>query len=396
MAQKNHEIENVNGETLHAVLELPLGQPPKAYAIFAHCFTCNSDLRAVRTITRELTNFGFGVMRFDFTGLGESDGSFADTNFTHNLKDLETVSNYMGENYRAPELIIGHSLGGAAAIIAASQLENIKAVAAIAAPADPQHVTHLFGDKKDVMEREGMAEVNIGGRPFMLKKQFLDDLKAQDSKSVLKNLRKPLLVMHAPQDKIVNIENAAIIYERAFHPKSFVSLDGADHLLSNQKDSTYVAKTIGTWAERYVLGDNSDDDLSPEEDQVVAQWIAGKGFTTQISNGRQTILADEPKKVGGDDLGFSPYELLTAALGACTAMTLKLYSERKKWPLEEVKVFVSHKKVHKTDSENCEDEKTKLDVYEKRIVLNGDLSEEQKNRLLEIAEKCPVNKTLLN
>ena len=252
MAQHHHDIKNTNGEQLHAIMDMPENDTPKAYIMFAHCFTCNIDLRAVRTITKGLTDFGFAVMRFDFTGLGESGGEFADTNFTHNIIDLKTVADFMAEEYEAPSLIVGHSLGGAAALVAADKINSINAVVTIAAPAEPAHVTHLFDDKIDEMESEGQAEVNIGGRPFVLKKQFLDDLQEQNNKDIIKNLRKPLLVMHSPQDKIVSIENAAKIYERAFHPKSFISLDGADHLLSNRKDSAYVAKIISAWADRYL------------------------------------------------------------------------------------------------------------------------------------------------
>lgn len=252
MSQHHHDIKNANGEDLHAIMDIPKDGDPKAYIMFAHCFTCNIDLRAVRTITKGLTDFGFAVMRFDFTGLGESGGEFADTNFTHNIIDLKTVADFMAEEYEAPSLIIGHSLGGAAALVAADKIESINAVVTIAAPAEPAHVTHLFEDKIDEMESEGQAEVNIGGRPFVLKKQFLDDLQEQNNKDIIKNLRKPLLVMHSPQDKIVSIENAAKIYERAFHPKSFISLDGADHLLSNRKDSAYVAKIISAWVDRYL------------------------------------------------------------------------------------------------------------------------------------------------
>lgn len=266
-------------------------------------------------------------------------------------------------------------------------------IASIAAPTDPAHVTHLFEDNIETMNREGQANVNIGGRSFVLKKQFLDDLSSQESKEAIKELRKPMLLLHSPQDKIVDIENAAKIYERAFHPKSFVSLDGADHLLGKRKDSAYVAKVIGAWAERYISG-NEVKHTSPEDHQVVAKWSSGSGFITQISNGYNTILADEPKDSGGDNEGFSPYELLTAALGACTAMTLKLYAERKKWPLDEVSVYVTHSQNHKADSEDCPDENKKLDHYEKSLTLIGDLSDEQKDKLHAIAERCPVNKTL--
>ncbi|NJN26757.1 MAG: alpha/beta fold hydrolase [Cyclobacteriaceae bacterium] len=396
MSTSKLTIKNSNGEQLHATLELPANKKPVQFAIFAHCFTCSSDLGVVRNISRELTNFGFGVLRFDFTGLGSSEGDFADTNFSHNLKDLRIVNDYLKENYDAPMLLVGHSLGGAAVLIAALQLDNIKAVATIAAPSDPEHVKHLLAHGMDEMALKGEARVSIGGRSFMIKKQFLEDLEKHSLSTVLNKLRKPILILHAPQDSIVGINNAAEIYQSAHHPKSFVSLDGADHLLSDKRDSLYAAKTIGTWAERYLLEDDSVKNrvIDTKGEQVAVHWKSKDIFTTQISNNRHAITADEPVDAGGADLGFSPYELLNAALGACTAMTLKLYAERKKWPLEEVYVYLTHDKRHVDDCEECADRKAKIDHIKKRLEFVGDLSEEQKMRLAEIAALCPVHKTL--
>lgn len=396
MSTERLDIKNSNSERLHATLELPANQRPLQYAIFAHCFTCSSNLGVVRTISRELTSYGFGVLRFDFTGLGSSEGDFTDTNFTHNLKDIGIVSDYLTKNYEAPSLLVGHSLGGAAVLMAASQFENIKAVATIGAPSDPKHVKHLLEHGMDEMILKGEARINVGGRSFMMKKQFLDDLEMHSLEKALKSLRKPILILHSPQDKIVGINNAAEIYQHAHHPKSFISLDGADHLLSEKKDSLYASKTIGTWAERYLLSDNSvgSSVIETKGEQVVAHWKSEDHFTTQISNNRHAITADEPADSGGADLGFSPYELLNAALGACTAMTLKLYAERKKWPLEEVYVYLSHDKRHVDDCEDCTGNSAKIDYIKKKLEFVGDLTEEQKRRLTEIAALCPVHKTL--
>jgi uncharacterized OsmC-like protein/pimeloyl-ACP methyl ester carboxylesterase len=398
MAFEDIEIHNSNGERLQAQLELPANKKAVAFALFAHCFTCSSDLRVVRYISRELTHFGFGVLRFDFTGLGQSEGNFSDTNFSHNLADLREVNSWLAKHYRAPSLLIGHSLGGAAALMAAAELDNVKAVATIGAPADTEHVTHLFAGGETELERKGQAEVSIGGRPFVIKKQFIEDLRKHELKEVLSAMRKPVLIMHSPQDTVVGIDNAARLYHAAHHPKSFVSLDGADHLLSAKADSLYAARTIGTWAQRYVLQQSREQaqPLSTQGMQVVAHLDLEDNFTTQISNGQLTILADEPADVGGDQLGLTPYDLLNAALGACTNMTLKLYAERKKWPLEEVYTYLTHSKKHLEDSSGKSENLGKIDHIDKRIELKGDLSPEQRQRLLEIAAKCPVHRTLTN
>lgn len=380
-------IPNSNGETLHANLDLPANKQVKQYAIFAHCFTCSSQLSIVRNISKELTLFGFGVLRFDFTGLGHSEGDFADTNFSHNLQDLIAVNDYLTKHFEAPTLLIGHSLGGAAVLIAAEQLQNIKAVATIGAPYNALHVKHLLEGKKEELIEKGQATLSIGGRSFKMKKQFLDDLKQHDSETVLPKLRLPILILHSPQDTIVGIDNAAKIYQLARHPKSFISLDGADHLLTKKEDSIYAARSIATWADRYLNISSEVIPLKPNDAQIVAQLNLADGFTTQISNGRNSLVADEPKNVGGDDFGLAPFELLQAALGACTNMTLKLYAERKKWPLKEVYTHLSFSK-----DASSEDGR---DIITKKIELEGDLTTEQKERLVEIAAKCPVNKTLL-
>lgn len=380
-------IPNSNGETLHANLDLPANKKVLQYAIFAHCFTCSSQLSIVRNISNELTRHGFGVLRFDFTGLGHSEGDFADTNFSHNLEDLISVNNYLVANHEAPTLLIGHSLGGAAVLMAAQQLGNVKAVATIGAPSSAKHVAQLFGDKKEDILENGQAKLSIGGRPFEMKKQFLDDLEQHSSEDVLPKLRIPILILHSPQDTVVGIDNAAQIYKLARHPKSFISLDGADHLLSKKEDSLYAARSIATWADRYLNTGQTTQILKPNDAQIVAHLNLQDGFITQISNGNNSLLADEPKSAGGEDLGLSPYELVQAGLGACTNMTLKLYAERKQWPLKEVYTHLSF-------SRQTIDEK-KVDLITKKIELEGDLTDEQKQRLVEIAAKCPVNKTLM-
>lgn len=327
-------IPNANGKTLHATLELPTNKKVRQYCIFAHCFTCSSQLSIVRTISSELTLYGFGVLRFDFTGLGMSEGEFADTNFSHNLQDLFTVNDYLAAYYQAPTLLIGHSLGGLAVLVSAGKLSNIKAVATIGAPADAVHVSHLLGNKEDIINK-GEAAISIGGRPFKIKKHFLEDLENHDTKNIIPKLRIPLLILHSPQDTVVGIENAATIYQLAHHPKSFISLDGADHLLTKKADSLYAARSIATWADRY-LNNNEEEEkqLKPKNAQVVAHHDLQNNFTNQISNGRNSLLADEPKNVEGGELGLAPFELLQAALGACTNMTLKLLCRTHKMKLK--------------------------------------------------------------
>lgn len=388
MRNKELKIERNKDVTLHAYLELPADGKPEQYALFAHCFTCNSELSAVKNISRQLTSHGFGVVRFDFTGLGKSTGDFSDSDFSANIEDLCEVSDYLRENYSAPSLIIGHSLGGAAALVAAQKIKEIKAVATIGAPAATDHVTHLFEGDLDEIKREGSAEVNIGGRPFKINRKFVQDLDSHDVLGHLKDLKKPLLILHSPQDKIVSIDNAAEIYQSAFHPKSFVSLDGADHLLKKSRDSKYAGKVIGAWVERYLeTSIDKKERIDTRGHNVAAHLVLEDGFITQITNGKQSIIADEPEDVGGDDSGFAPYELISAGLAACTSMTVKLYAERKEWPLEEVYVYVNHQKAKGNGDK-------KHDVFTKKLDFVGDLDEKQKKRLVEIAAKCPTHKTL--
>lgn len=386
-------FKNKEGHSLVGRLELPVNQHPHNYAIFAHCFTCNKNLTAIKNISRTLSAKGFGVLRFDFTGLGESEGEFGDSNFSGNIEDLTAASDYLTANYQAPALLIGHSLGGAAAIFAASEIDSIQAVATVGAPSDPEHVKHLLRNSVAEIEQNGKAIVNIGGRDFTIRKQFLDDLEQKTLSATITNLRKPLLILHSPQDRTVGIQNAEEIYKAAHHPKSFISLDGADHLLMNKKDSIYVGEVISGWAKRYLKIDE-EAQLPYTKHQVVASLDFEDGFTTNMKVGNHNIIADEPISYGGNDFGPSPYDLISAGLSACTAMTLQMYAKRKNWHIENVEVHTSHSKIHAEDCEDCESSKTKIDTFHRQIKITGNFDTNQLKRLLQIADKCPVHKTL--
>jgi len=393
MKRTKLEIVNKRGNRLSASLELPANGKPHFYAIFAHCFTCNSTLEPVRNISRMLTNYGFGVVRFDFMGLGHSEGEFAESHFSGNVDDLISVSDYLSDHFKAPSLLIGHSLGGAAAIVAASRLENIKAVATIAAPASVSHAKRLFSGQVDLQSKEAV-EVTIEGRPFKIDAEFVKDFDKTDLIAIVKSLRKPLLVMHAPHDKSVGIENARELYHHAFHPKSFISLDNADHLLTNSKDSQYVGNMIGTWAQRY-FGEVENEMLDPEGEQLVAHInVKQDNFTTLMQTRNHSLIADEPESFGGDDLGPAPYDFLSAALASCSVLTVKLYAERKGWDLEEVYVYTTYAKKHSDDLMVDVENPGNIEVITKKLKFIGNLTQEQRNRLTEIAAKCPVHKTL--
>ena len=391
MPSQRLHFKNSVGYELSARLELPANQHPHTYALFAHCFTCNKNLTAVRNIARALTQRGIGVLRFDFTGLGESEGEFADTNFTGNVLDLISAAEFMSESNMPPSIMIGHSLGGAAVLCAAQNTPSVRAVATIGAPAEPAHVSHLFDEDIQKIQRDGAAVVDLGGRKFKVKKQFLDDLEEQSLKEKLRDLDRALLVMHSPQDLTVEVENARRIYEAARHPKSFVSLDGADHLLSDKNMSRYAGDLIGSWAMRYI---NVPEMEKLQSDRDVVVRLGESGYTTDIMVRHHALVADEPTKVGGNDFGPNPYELLNAALGACTAMTLRMYANRKKWDLREVRVHLSHRHDYNEDMVNSGDKKSKIDLFERILEIEGDLDETQIQRLIEIADRCPVHKTL--
>ena len=384
-------IPKPDGNELAARLDLPIDQHPKAFAILTHCFTCSKDLNALRAISKALTNAGFGVLRFDFTGLGQSEGDFEDSHFAANLMDLLTVADYLAENLQAPSLLVGHSLGGAAVLYAAREINSVEAVATIGAPAHPMHVKHLFAYKEEEVFKNGRAEVIIEGRSFNISQEFFSSLEKDHPKEWLKDLGKSLLIMHSPQDQVVGVENAAELYNAAWHPKSFVSLDGADHLLMKEDDSRYAGEVIATWAKRYIKWPIKED-LKTQQQVVVR--TGNESYTTDIIAAGHSLTADEPVDMGGNNFGPSPYDLLLSALGACTAMTLRMYAQFKKWPLEEVVVHLSHNKDYAQDCMNCESEGTKIDHIYRSIELHGPLDEVQRKKLLIMADKCPVHKTL--
>jgi uncharacterized OsmC-like protein/alpha/beta superfamily hydrolase len=391
MPSERFEFPNANGEKLSALLERPMAQPV-AFALFAHCFTCGKDNLAAKRIAQALTARGIAVLRFDFTGLGASEGEFANTTFSSNVADLVAAADHLRKMHQAPAILIGHSLGGAAVLAAASQVPEARAVATIAAPADPAHVTGLFQQHVADIHEKGEVEVALAGRPFRIRKEFLDDVAMQKLEHCVRDLRKALLVLHSPTDDLVGIDNASAIFTVAKHPKSFVSLHGADHLLSKRRDAVYVADVIAAWSERYL-------DMVPEPDEMPVDGVlvgeTGNGkFEQSVVIGKHRLLADEPVSAGGNGSGPNPYDYLLAGLGACTSMTIRLYAEHKKLPLKHVSVRLKHDKIHAADCENCETKEGKIDRIDREVTLEGDLTAEQRARLMEIADKCPVHRTL--
>ncbi|MCH7815860.1 MAG: alpha/beta fold hydrolase [Proteobacteria bacterium] len=389
------EFPGTDGLSIAGLLETP-DDNPQAFALFAHCFTCGKDVVAASRIARSLVAKGYAVLRFDFTGLGSSDGDFANSNFSSNVADLVHAADYLREHYRAPSLLIGHSLGGAAVLVAAHQVPEAVGVVTIAAPSDPDHVTKQFACDIGTIEKTGVAQVSLGGRPFTIKKQFLDDLAAQNQQQSVANLNKALLVFHSPVDTIVSINEAETIYRAAKHPKSFISLDDADHLLTNARDAEYVAATIAAWSTRFItdakLVDRQESSLTKGHVLVTEK---NTQFTRTVLSDTHVWMADEPSSAGGADLGPDPYEHLLAALGTCTSMTLRMYAKSKDIPLDDVTVELQHDREHVTDCENCDEEPRRIDVLHRYLHLKGDLTEAQRQRLLEIADRCPVHRTLL-
>ncbi|MCS3644264.1 bifunctional alpha/beta hydrolase/OsmC family protein [Salinibacter ruber] len=384
-------FENADGNALAARLDRPDGESPCAFALFAHCFTCSKDLRAAGAISRALTRHGIAVLRFDFTGLGESEGEFADTNFSSNVEDLIAAADYLSEHHEAPRILVGHSLGGAAVLQAAQRLDSVQAVSTIGAPYDPEHVTQHLQDAVEDIEEKGEARVQLAGRTFTIRKQFLDDLAATRMETTIRTLDRALLIFHSPVDQTVGANNAAKIFQAAKHPKSFVSLDDADHLLTDRSDAEYLGVVLGAWAEKYVDRSVSEPD-TPDEDVVTRTEGT---YRTAIQAGRHALVGDEPESVGGDDDGPTPYGFLLSALGSCTGMTLRMYADRKEWPLDKTIVRLSHEKVHAEDCENCDTEQGQVDRITREIEIRGRLSDDQRERLFEIANKCPVHRTLL-
>ena len=388
------------GTPLAGRLDLPDAQP-RAFALFAHCFTCSKDVLAASRIANALTGFGIAVLRFDFTGLGGSDGDFANTNFTSNVADLVNAADYLRSNHTAPTILVGHSLGGAAILAAAAHVPEARAVATIGAPAGTEHLLHLLGESRHEIEQNGEAEICLASRPFRIRRQFLDDITNQPQTDRIRELDAALLVMHSPSDATVGIDNARNIFDAARHPKSFVSLDGADHLLTRAADARLAASMLASWASRYL-----DEDAAPSPDSSHSPAMAGaeqglvvvsengRGpYGQRITAGRHLLNADEPTPVG-HDTGPSPYDLLLAGLGACTSMTLRMYATRKQWPLESVTVSLRHSRIHATDCADCATHTGRLDHVDRTIQLTGALDDDQRRRLLEIADRCPVHRTL--
>ena len=393
MRSTRYFFQNGRGLKLAAYLDMPVDGKIDNYAIFAHCFTCGKNLKISHYISRALTRHRIAVLRPDFTGLGESEGDFSQTNFSSNIEDLTSAAGFLEAEFKAPQLLIGHSIGGTAAMAVAQSIPSCRAVTIIGSPFEPIHIMDHFLKEKTLIEEQGEVTITVGGQAFVLNKQFLDDLFMTDMHKVIRNLNRPLLIIHSPQDATVDIDNAARIYQAARHPKSFLAIDNADHLLSREEDASYAGRMIATWAGKYLEGGQKQLPRTQEDGYVITN-TARDGFYTEIDAGGHIIIADEPRSAGGTDQGASPYELLTASLGACTGMTLRMYADHKGWPLEEVNIQLKHAKIHAADSENCPDTHTMIDAIAREIELIGDLTEEQKTRLVEIANRCPVHRTL--
>ncbi|MFM1816652.1 MAG: hypothetical protein RLZ98_3347 [Pseudomonadota bacterium] len=387
------------GGELAAALDMPVGAP-RAYALFAHCFTCSKDLHASRRLSAGLAALGIAVLRFDFTGLGNSEGDFASTNFSSNVEDLVRAADYLRTNYAAPSILIGHSLGGAAVLAAAGEIPDARAVVTIGAPADVGHVLHNFGTSLDRIREDGEAEVTLAGRRFNIRRHFIENAEEHRLSDRIARLGKALLVMHAPLDHTVGIDNATRIFTAARHPKSFITLDDADHLLSRPEDGNYAAGVIAAWATRYLPAVEEppvDKGLSDHQDVLVRETGEGR-FQNAVTIGRHNLLADEPVAVGGMDSGPSPYDYLSIALGACTAMTLRIYAGHKKLELGRIGVTVSHGKVAADHCDDCgkaaDGRAGRIDRFERVIEIEGGADPSLHAKLLEIADKCPVHRTL--
>lgn len=381
-----------SGESLAARLDMPDG-PHLATVLFAHCFTCSKDIPAARRIAGRLAAMGMAVLRFDFTGLGHSEGEFANTTFTSNVADIRAAAEYLAARGMAPDMLIGHSLGGAAVLRAASDIKSARAIATLGAPFDPAHVTDNFAGALDSIAQNGEAQVSLGGRPFTIRKDFVDDVNAQELGPIVRDLDQALLIMHAPLDAIVDINNAAGIFSAARHPKSFVTLDDADHLISRPEDAEYAAEVISAWAARYLHLTPPAPPIGAPEGVVRVAEADAQGFLQDVNAGPfHHTLADEPLAYGGTNKGMTPYGFLSSGLGACTSMTIRMYARRKGWALDHVWVDVRHNKVHAQDAGTITDDR--IDRFQRVIHLQGDLDDAQRQRLLEIADRCPVHRTL--
>lgn len=387
------EFAGASGNKLAARLDMPA--EPRAFALFAHCFTCGKDIFAAARIAEGLVARGIAVLRFDFTGLGSSEGEFANSNFSSNVQDLIAAASYLRQEYSAPALLIGHSLGGAAVLAAAPHIAEAAAVVTIGAPASAAHVLHNFAGQIDDIQRNGAATVTLAGRPFVIARQFLDDVSSQNFLDGIAHMKKALLVCHAPRDEYVAIDNATAIFSAARHPKSFVSLDTADHLLRKREDAIYVADLIAAWSSRYLPASAQAQDVLPAGIVEVSETRTGP-LAQLVRAGRHRLLAGEPVAAGGDDAGLGPYDFLLAALGACSSMTMRLYAERKGIAADRFRLRLSHRRVHAEDCIDCETTSGDIGEISKEITIDGDISEADRTRLFEIAAKCPVHKTLTN
>jgi uncharacterized OsmC-like protein/alpha/beta superfamily hydrolase len=395
MKSEHLKFPGAQGQELAARLDSPV-TTPAAYALFAHCFTCSKDIKAAGWISRALVARGIAVLRFDFTGIGQSGGDFSGTDFSSNLDDLAAAADFLRREHEAPRLLVGHSLGGCAVLAAAERIPEARAIATLGAPSATEHLSKTLVRIAPDLEARGEAEVNLGGQPFRIRKQLLDDLAEDHLRGVLERLHRPLLIFHSPVDNIVGIDHARRLFEMARHPKSFVSLDMANHLLSDERDARYAGDILAAWSSRYLEGVQPEVTAEPEIGKEGEVLVTGgaSGFAQDIVAHRHRLTADEPQEQGGTDTGPTPYDLLLAALGACTSMTLRLYANLKKLPLEGVRVTLRHAKVHAVDCAHCESQTGKIDRIEREIEVIGPLSEEQRLRLLEIADKCPVHRTL--
>lgn len=395
MTTEKFQFPGSEGQMLAASLDFPDGEPV-AYALLAHCFTCGKDVLAAKRIAEGLAKHGIATLRFDFTGIGASEGEFANTTFSSNIADLVLAADHLRKTRRAPSILIGHSLGGAAILAAASLIPEAKCVATVAAPSDPSHVTHLFKDHIPAIREQGEVEVSLAGRPFRIKREFLDDVAEHRLTDTVARLHKPLLIFHSPTDDYVGIDNATRLFVAAKHPKSFISLTGADHLLTQKRDAVYVADMIAAWAMRYLDAAAPADAASanPPAGVVVVSETGASKLQNVIAAGKHRVLADEPLDVGGMDSGPGPYDFLLGALGACTSMTMRLYAERKSIPLARTTVTLKHSRIHAQDCEECETRDGMISRIDRTIAMEGDLDAEQRKKLMEIADKCPVHRTL--
>lgn len=389
--QQRINFTNRKDIRLSGALHLPDTKDVQAYALYAHCFTCTKSIKAAVIIANTLAQHGIATLRFDFTGLGGSKGAFADSNFSTDINDVIDAADYLAREHQAPQLLIGHSLGGTAVLAAAQHIKSAKAVASIGSPAEPSHILHLLEEHLSALEQEGEANINLAGRPFKFKQEFVDDAKQHEIN--YRGLRKALMVMHSPTDDTVSPDEASKIFSRAMHPKSFVSLDNADHLLSRTEDAQYAGDVLSSWAMRYLEPQINETEVAHG---VLVSANTEQGFLCKVLASGHQLVADEPIAVGGTNLGPSPYDYLAAALGSCTAMTLNMYARHKKIDLDKVSVDVTHNRIHAKDCVDCEKSNGQVDVLKRSISLEGNLTDEQRKRMLEIADRCPVHKTLEN